>query len=98
MKKKRENPKAQQPSSVAVVILGNHCWYFHPQYLSWKGSIGYKSQAQAIKAALEAGFNTVKVGGKVVARIKKEEPKQATQESADGSQEESSSEESTEEA
>jgi hypothetical protein len=89
MKKKRENPRPEQPSSVAIVVLsagwgwaGN--WYYHVQNKHYQRSISYKSQKQAIEAALAAGFKTVKCDGKVVAKIKKEEPKEAT----DGQQEE----------
>ena len=84
MRKKHENPRPEQPSSVAVVVMGHQSWIFHPQMKSWTGSIGYRSKEQAIKAALAAGFRTVKCDGKIVAQIKKEEPKEAT----DGQQEE----------
>lgn len=83
IKKKRENPKPEHPSSVAVVVLGSRCWYYHTQGKSQYGSVGYKTQEHAIKAALAIGYRTVKVDGKVVAQIKKE-PKEAT----DGKQEE----------
>jgi hypothetical protein len=84
MKKKRENPRPEQPGSVAVVTLGNRCWTFYPQHFSWKGSIGYKTREKAVAGALAAGFKIVKCDGKVIAKIKKEEPKEAT----DGQQEE----------
>lgn len=89
MKKKRENPRPEQPSSVAIVVLSAGwgrpgCWYFHAQGKSQYGSMGYRSREKAVAAALAGGFKTVKCDGKVVAKIKKEEPKEAT----DGQQEE----------
>jgi hypothetical protein len=68
--KRKENPKAEQSSRVAELILRNGQWHYRPRLSRGYSEVstGRRDRDAVIRAALAAGFGSVVYEGKTIAK------------------------------